>query len=588
MKPSAFPAILGAVLITWAAVAGAAEPTRNQELAEQARRAAVDGRFLLLQGRLDEAIGKLDLALSLWPGYPEAKELLAQAQTRRQESQQHYDKAAALAKAAKWDEAIAETNAATGVYPAYKQAKDLVADIRRRAADANVSAAGPLLAARDLAGAEDAFRRALEYAPDAEPAREGLARVALLRAEAAAGQGLWGAAFLWAAEAVEYAPKNAAYQEQSRTARGQVVARSRFIIGPEGDAGAVPSATTSDLRTATWRRLEQARPEFLAIQGGVDAADPPAYTVRLDAGLPDIRGGLVRSEQRTFRYNVQRQEPNPDYATVRDQLAQATNALTQLRMEYNQPCPFCAGTGWTGCRACGGTGLSPGPPPRGPCPMCSVAGGRPGGIRCLRCWGTGHHSRISITDLRRAEQEVARLQDLLARTPPMIVRQLPADWPYGIEYHERTGALEATLRITNTATGQPAASDTLRKAKRFEDTAIQNANPGIGLAAQTLKLPTDEEVRQALVDEASQEAAARIIAAVAGARAAERQAESNRLMGEGKTAEAVEAGADATVLKESAGRGQGAALMTALRERLRADQRRNRPASPAPAAPAPV
>jgi len=269
-------------------------------------------------------------------------------------------------------------------------------------------------------------------------------------------------------------------------------------------------------------------------------------------------------------------------------LAQATSALTQLRMEYNQPCPFCAGTGWTGCRACGGTGLSPGPSPRGPCPMCSAWAGRPGWARCPRCWGTGRYSRVSITDLRRAEQEVARLQGLLARTPPMILRQLPADWPYGIEYHERTGALEATLRITNTATGQPAAGDTLRKTKRFEDTAIQNANPGIGLAAKMLKLPTDEDVRQALVDEASQEAAARIIAAVASARAAERQAESNRLLAEGKTAEAVEAGVDAAVLRESASRGQGAALMTALRERLRADQRRDRPASPAPAAPAPV
>ncbi|MCX5674643.1 MAG: hypothetical protein NTX87_06510 [Planctomycetota bacterium] len=582
MRLLTFIAVLGAALIAGAAAVQAGE------VPEAARRAAIDGRFLLLQGRLDEAIERLGLALSLWPGHPEAKELLAQAQTRRQEAQQHYDKAAALAKAGKWDEAIAETNAATAVYPAYKQAKDLLADICRRAADANVAAAGPLLVARDLAGAEDAFRRALEYAADCVPACDGLARVASLRAEAAAALGLWGAALLWAAEAAEYAPKNAAYQEQMRAAREQVVARIRFIIGPEPDSGAIPSATTSDLRAAAWQRLEQARPEFLVLQGAPDAAGPPAYTVRLDASLPEVRGGLVRAEQRMFRYTLQRQEPNPDYATVRDQLAQATNALTQLRMEYNQPCPFCAGTGWTGCRACGGTGLSPGPLPRGPCPMCSAWAGRPGWARCPRCWGTGHYSRISITDLRRAEDEVARLQNLLARTPSMIVRQLPADWPYGIEYHERTGALEATLRITNTATGQPAAGDTLRKTKRFEDTAIQNANPGIGLAAKTLKLPTDEEVRQALVDEASQEAAARIIAAVASARAAERQAESSRLLAEGKTAEAVEAGVDAAVLKEAIGRGQGAALMTALRERLRADQRRDRPSSPAPAAPAPV
>lgn len=196
-------------------------------------------------------------------------------------------------------------------------------------------------------------------------------------------------------------------------------------------------------------------------------------------------------------------------------------------------------------------------------------------IRCPLCGGSGLRIGPSDTEVRRRQQEVQRLQDRLAKTPRVTVQQAEADWPYTIEYHERAVALEAALRINYGATGRPVVADSLRKTRRIEDTVIQNANPGIGLAAKTLKLPTEEELVRELVEDAAQEAAGRIVAAVAVAHAAERQAESNRLLAEGKTAEAVEAGADAAVLKEVVGRGQGAALLTALRERLRADQRRD-------------
>lgn len=590
MKSVPLIAILGAALVAWVAAAQAGEPPKPGEVPEQVRRTAIDGRFLLMQGRIDEAIQKLDAALALYPDQPEARDLLAQARSKRAEAQQHYDQAAALAQASKWDEAILEINAATGVYTAYKQAKDLAADIRRRAANASVASAVALLGKGDLPGAEDAFRRAMEYMPDFAPAAEGIGRTDFERAQAAAAQGRWGAALAWATEAVDFAPKKTEYADLAAAMRARVLERVRFAIakGPPRPATDVASAATVVLEEKTWQRLGQSHPEFLVVPGDPAFTGAAAYLVALDAGEPQMHGGLARTEQRTFRYNVKREEANPDYAATRDQLNQARAFLTQLRVDYDQPCPYCGGGGVIICRACGGTGTIIGPPP-GPCPVCSLAGGRPGWVRCPRCGGTGHYSRVSYTELRRAEQEVTRLQDLMARTPQMIVRSVPNDWPYSVEHHEKAGAMEYTLRIVSADSGRNVASETLRRDKRYQDSTVQNANPAIGLAADPLKLPADEEVRLTLLDEAGAEAANRIIAATATARAAQRQADSQRLLSEGHAVEAVEAIADAAILKESVAKGQGMVLVGTLRDRLRAEERRApaaaTPAKAAPAAP---
>jgi tetratricopeptide (TPR) repeat protein len=599
MRPSTMLALVVAAVAVSAAVAApaasgqaaasaapgqaAAGPAPAAQVSEPARRAAIDGRFLLLQGRVDEAIDKLEMALALAPGYPEAVSLLAEAKSRRQQAQQHYDRAAALAREGKWDEALLEIDAALQPYGSYAQAKDLLKDIRRRAADSYVAAGAALADSGDLPAADAAYRRSMDYAPDSAAAREGLARVDALRAEAALGRNFWGAALLWATEAVEYAPKKAEYQELAAAARARVVDRIRLTVGPDPEGGAVPTATTADLRAAIWQHLAAAAPAFLAVLAGPGAPGPAAFTAAADVTSLEVGPEQMRVENRTQRYAVERQEPNPDYARVVDSLAAANDYLTRLRADYDRPCPFCGGLGWTVCRACGGTGIVPGVP-AGACPVCA-ASGRPGWIRCPRCFGFGRFSSVSITDLRRQEQEVARLQNLLARTSPTIVRQVPADWPYAVEFHERSGTVEAALRVTDRGAGRVVLADAVRKNKRFDDTAIQNANPAIGLAPKALRMPSDEKIRAAILDEAAGEAAARIIAAVAGARAAERLAESERLMAAGKTAEAVEAGVDAAILTEPINRDGAAQLMQSLRERLRTEGRP--PAPPAAKVPPP-
>jgi tetratricopeptide (TPR) repeat protein len=564
-----------------------AETPPAERILEAARRATVDGRFLLVQGRLDEAIEKLKVALSLWPGYGDAKELLGQAQAKRDEAQRYYDAAAALAKQGKFDEAVQQANAALGVYRMYKQARDLIQDINRRAEQTLLASGLALTAAGNLAEADAAFRRALDYAPESPASRDGLARVASLRSDAAAGRNQWGAALLWADEAADFAPKKQEYQAMEAAARAQVAGRIRVSLGPQPDGGMAPSAATSELRAAIWKRLAGTRPEFLVLQVEPGAAAPPTFSADVEVTSLEISPDRLRVENRSHRYNVQREEPNPDYATVSGLLATATDYLGRLRLDYNQTCPFCAGTGWLICRACGGTGFAPGPVPGAACPVCSAPGGRSGWGRCPRCWGSEHYSSVSITDVRRQEVEVQRLQNVLARTPQTVMRQYPADWPYTIEFHEKVGTLEAGLRIWSAAARRVVAADAVRKSRRFEDSTVQNANPAIGLTAKTLKMPDDETMRKALVADLAGDAAVRLVAAVANICAGERQAEYERLAGEGRMAEAIEAGVDAAVFKTGASRDDADRMMNALRARLRGGEKAA-PAPPAlPAPPAP-
>jgi tetratricopeptide (TPR) repeat protein len=573
MRAATVPAFLAAVLAAVLAATAMAIPLAAAvpagQVPEAAQKACFDGRWLLVQNRLDEAIAKFEMALAVAPDYAEAKDLMAQARTRRDLAQQHYDKAAAFLASSRWDDAIQEAVAALGIYPGYPQAKTLLSDIKRRAGDAFLASGSALVTAGDLRGAESAFRRTLEYIYDSPAAREGLAHVDSLRAKAAAAKDLWGAALVWAAEAVEFSPKNQPYQDQVRDARAHVLQRLLFSVGPEPDETA-PTAETSEFRTAAWTRIAKGKPDFVAV---LAASDGAAYTVRLEAGEVQVGAGQVRVENRIHRYTTQREEPNPDYQNVRAQLDDARAYLAALVTDYNRPCTVCGGSGWTRCPSCRGTGLKPPPPPNVPCPVCAVRGGRPGWLRCPQCGGAGHGTSGEARAIRRQEQIVAALETQLARTPTTVTKAVPAEWPYMVEFHVKAGAVAASWRVTDAAAGKAMAGDAVRRTRQFEDTTIQNPNPGIGLAEKTLNLPADEKVREAVLDDAAKDAADKVLATVLAARAAALQAESQRRLAEGKTAEAIEVGADAAVVKESVNRGEAGNLMKFLRERLRIEER---------------
>ncbi|MGB2967789.1 MAG: hypothetical protein WBD14_10335, partial [Phycisphaerae bacterium] len=394
----------------------------------------------------------------------------------------------------------------------------------------------------------------------------GLAGIASGRAEVAIGRQLWGAALLWAQEAAGYVPDDRAHADRVEGLRSRVHDRIGFSLGVVYLGDTAPSADTAALLDVVRQCVNEQAPPFVTpAAAGAQRAD---FGADVDVGRLEIVGGLDRSENRIHRYVERRQEPNPEYARVRELLDAATRQLDALLAEYNTPCSHCGGDGWIRCPTCHGFGVVSGLP----CPSC-VGGRRPGYVVCPRCRGSGRWSTVTATDIHRQQRLIRQLSDQLSRTPLMIIRQVPAEWPYTIEYHAKTGTLEAALRVRRNDTGAIVYTDAVRGYRRDLDTTIQNANAGVGLNPDPLQLPSDAVVRQAVLDEAAQAAASKILAAVLDLRAAETWQEAEHLLARGNLSEGVERGVDASLLKAAVSPPDADRQMQQLRERLRLEQK---------------
>lgn len=132
----------------------------------------------------------------------------------------------------------------------------------------------------------------------------------------------------------------------------------------------------------------------------------------------------------------------------------------------------------------------------------------------------------------------------LRHAPAMVTRPCPATWSYVVCYHTRSGTLAASIEVTAQAGGAATETFTVREALRWDDTTIENANPRIGLRADSLNLPSDRTIRDNLLRSASSQAAVKIIASVLKARIARVRAEAARASSEGNSVEALEATVD--------------------------------------------
>ena len=580
---------------------------RCQQTLEQAGQTHSTGRRLMKEKRLDQAVATLQEALNIWPFHPDAPGDLAAARTLRAEAQRHYERAAKLAGEARWDEAAVASAASLEIYPFHEPAAALSRRVHQKAAEAHGAAGNGLLEAGRLVEARAEFLTSVGYVPDFAGARQGLARVYGLWGQAAEIKGLWGSALLWHLEAADSAPagENAA---RVRAARAKILERIAFgldldVKGVSGTA----SVKTEALKSEVLRWLDSQRPPFVALVSGETRL--PVYAVAVKMAGLDVDQRLVRTESRTHRYTVQRKVPNPEIPKLRQLLIVARGELARLKQpcpacggKARRPCPTCKGsgtvpcatcraTGKVDCRPCRGTGWKDGDRAQGRCPhcggtgkakcevcqgsgktfcpACSTAKLRRGWVPCRECGGTGRASRASESDIRRKEGEVRALEQKLVSEPASVARDFPADWPYVVEHYEKTGAVDAGIRITRRGESQAVAATSVSKAFRRGDSTISNANPAVGLAAEPLNLPSDAEVRRQLLQEAASEASAWILSAVLGARVAEVRAGAAEFSRQGKTADATEANADLVHLLGA----HDAAASADLLRRLRDEQR---------------
>ncbi|MCK4625698.1 MAG: hypothetical protein KAV00_10335, partial [Phycisphaerae bacterium] len=435
------------------------------------------GTSLANQGLWEQAIIKFSETLEIDPESAHAKRAIIQAQARRDETERLYSDAAHLAKQRRWDDAIRQAEAALKISPFHRPASDVLAVAKNSAAAEHCEAGNRLLAGNNLAEAEMEFRRSLRYIPTLVPAREGLARADCIRGMADQEKGLWGSALLWYTDANNHISKRE-YIDKIEAARNRVFSRISFGIGVNvTDARVRRTVESSALRSRVFANISARKPPFLRIESAKNIANPPSYTVSVSLEDLSVRGGqgLVRSENRTHYYTAYRKIPNPEIPRLRILLRIARRDLARLRRDFNRK------------------GHATGKFKRS-----TRRGKRRAPTRRPQDHRHGKATRITKRHIERKRAQVRHLRHRLAVAPYTITESFSANWPYVINYYEKSGVIRASIRITN-ADGVTIDAITVRKTFRQTDTTIDNPNPRIGLRVDPLILCSNDEARTSLI-----------------------------------------------------------------------------------------
>lgn len=330
---------------------------RAEENLSAAKEEDSAGLRFLEQKRLDDAIRAFQRALDIWPFYAEGESHLARAREEREEAESLYDKAKELSNNGNWDEAVQTTTAALKIFPSHEKAVALLEQSKQKAAETHCGAGTTLLANGKLEEAEKEFLRSLDYVPDMIDAKEGLGQADYIRGKTAEEKGLWGGAQLWYMDAGDHVSKKE-YLAKIRAARSKIFDRIRFGLSLEvKESQRITSNASAALKSRIMRFMSDRKPDFLLLVSGQRDSKQPLYAASVDPAKLEIKGGLVRSENRTHHYTVYQEVPNPEIPKVRELLMVARRDLERLRREFNRPCPHCRGSGRISCPGCGGARL---------------------------------------------------------------------------------------------------------------------------------------------------------------------------------------------------------------------------------------
>ncbi len=530
-----------------------------------------EGEFLANQCLWEQAAVKFSETLEIDPESDKAKRSLAQARAKRDESERLYADSASLLKQRRWDDAIRQAEAALKIYPFHRPAGDVLAEAKRSAAAIHCEAGNRLMAANNLAEAEKEFQRSLYYVPSLVPATEGLARADCIRGAADQKKGLWGSALLWYTEANNHISKPE-YLSKIEAARSRVLSRISFGISVNvTDAKVGWIAESSALRSRVFAGISARKPQFLRLESAKNGAKPPPYAVTVNLEDLSARGGLVRSENRTHFYTSYRKIPNPEIPRLGILLQVARRDLARLRRDFNRTCHKCHGTGRVKCTKCRGRGKIKGRTcsrckgtGKYNCPTCR--GKRPGPVRGH---GRKRATRVTRWHIERKRARVRYLQHQLVVVPATVTESFSAEWPYVTNHYEKSGVIQAGIRIASNATGATPNAITVRKTFRRKCTTVDNPNPRIGLRSYPLILPSNDEVRTSLIQVAGSEVAVRIISAVLKAKASEVRAKAQNASRNGNSIGATEAYVDLVHLMKPYAAAESAKLLERLRRQRR-------------------
>lgn len=591
-----------------------------EENLQAARKADSSGVQLRQQKRLDEAIEAFQRALDIWPFFTEAGSHLAKVEAEREQAELLYEKARELSNSSNWDEAVQATTAVLKIFPFHEKAVAQLKLSKQKAAESHCMTGTTLLANDKLKEAEEEFTRSLYYVPDMIGAKEGLAQVDYIRGNEAESDKLWGSALLWYMDAKDHVSKKE-YSHRIREVKARIFDRVCFGLSLEvKQSRRIASNIPAMLKTTMTHYLSRQKPDFLSLMSGqIDTKRRP-YSLVVDPINLEIKGGLVQKEKRTYRYTDYREVSNPEIPKLQNLLNIARQDLERLRREFNRTCSICGARGTLTCQPCGGRGKVTCTKCRGTgqvqCDVCKGTGqwqrgwreGKPyfvecykckgsgkircyfcggrggkdcytcrgdGRVECNRCLGSGKATSVSVWDIRNKENEVENIQRNLSRAPATVQKGFPAEWPYTVHHHEKTGFLEARISLESSEAGTAVHSDVVQKSRHYRDSTVQNANPNIGLDSDGLDLPSDDAVKRSLVNEISSEMISKVLDVMLKDRISYMRSKAEELRKQGRAHETVEVMVDIARLIEPSDSAEAAEVIESLRE-SKADKRKEK------------
>ncbi|MHC4994201.1 MAG: hypothetical protein ACYTGQ_04020 [Planctomycetota bacterium] len=212
-----------------------------------------------------------------------------------------------------------------------------------------------------------------------------------------------------------------------------------------------------------------------------------------------------------------------------------------------QLCPTCGGSRNVRCSQCGGRGQR----------------------ECSHCGGSGKRYRVSGGDLSRARSRLQHLEHELIIEPRLIREAVVSLWPYEVRHHVMEGVMSTTLSFgfdgSRSDQNKGASPQSFETRWVLEDAETLNANPAIGLPEDPLVLADHATVTGALLDDAAQQAARRLLSAAVGFRVGELKERAKAHAEAGRRVEALEAEVAAALVQESVNAEAGRAMLEALR-----------------------
>ena len=529
---------------------------------EQAKKLRTEGIQLGRERRLDKAMATLVQAKGIWPFIEQVDEPLAKARAERDQAEEFYRQATALAEKSDWPAVIEKAQAGLAVFPFHEGIIAVLAQAKHQTAQKHLQEGRSLLKEGQSPEADRAFYKALEYVPDMSQAQQGVAEIAFQRGSKAEQAGLWGEALVWYTEAIDHHDTDQ-YQRQKAAMREKIVERIGYSLAVEvTDGHRRVSADAATLQSKVLDIIARKSPEYLWAESGHEHGSWGDYQASLDIREFDVDSRIIRSDNRVHNYTIYQDVPNPEIPRILGRLESARQRLRRMRHQVNQPCYACQGKGKVKCSACSGKGKSD-------CPRCHGSGQ----VNCGKCRGSGRNPDVDHKDVRRQERKVQGLEGELRRTPSTISQGFRAQWPYTVEHHEKKGVTEVGISIADTSTAEVFHRDAIGKRDEHRDSTIQNPNPSIGLKPNDLNLPADAEVRRRLMDQIALQGSSRVLKAVINKRIAETHAKIDHLRQEQKDAQALEAEADLASLLGARDPKAAAEIINRLRAELRSGTR---------------